>query len=223
MNEIIFFIHVIIISLVTILAFKKSKEAIIATVALFCVLANLFVLKQINLFCFTPTASDAFSVGSIIGINLINEYFGTQESKKTINICMFCLLVYTIASQIHLAYVPSNFDTYSQHFDAILKFMPIITIASIICTFISLTLDRILYNFLKNKFNNKYFFARNLVSLFLVQAVDTILFTFLALSTTSKNLWDIIFIGYIVKIIAVLISLPIISIFRPKVQKQTRE
>ena len=216
MNELIFLAHVIIISIFTIAALKISKEALIATIAIYCVLANLFVLKQINLFGFTPTASDAFSVGAILGINLLQEYFGEKESKNAIWICFFVTIIYTIASQIHIIYTPSIYDTSSQNFDAILKFMPRIAIASILVTLLIQIMDRIFYKFLKTKFHDQHFILRNFISLFIVQLLDTILFTFLGLWGIVGNLWDVIIVSFAVKVITILISVPIISIFRSK-------
>ena len=92
MNELIFFAHVIIISLFTIFSLKISKEALVAFIALYCVLANLLVLKQITLFGLHPTASDAFSVGAILGLNLLQEYYGKITAKKAIWTCFLALV-----------------------------------------------------------------------------------------------------------------------------------
>jgi queuosine precursor transporter len=215
-NELIFLAHVIIISAITVLALKRSKETLIATVAIFCVLANLFVLKQIDLFGFTPTASDAFSVGAILGLNLLQEYFGKNTAKNAMWTCFFVTIFYSIVSQIHIAYTPSVYDTSSVHFNFILKFMPRLAITSILVTLLVQVMDRILYEFLKNKFHDKYFAMRNFISLFIVQAIDTVLFTLFGLWGIVDNLWDIIIVSFVVKVATILISVPIISIFRAK-------
>ncbi|MFC1842308.1 queuosine precursor transporter [Candidatus Dependentiae bacterium] len=216
MNELLFFIHVILISLFTVLALKISKESLVAAIVLFCVLANLFVVKQITLFGLHPTASDAFSVGAILGLNLLQEYFGKSIVKKTIWTCFFALLFYVIVTQIHLAYIPSMYDTSAMHFHFILRFMPRIAIASIAVTLIVQLIDRMLYGFLKNKFSGKQFFLRNIISLFVVQAIDTVLFSFAGLYGIVQNIWDVIIISFIVKVATILIAVPIISIFRTK-------
>ena len=72
----------IIISLFTVLALKISKETLVAMISIYCILANLFVLKQISLFGYHPTASDAFSVGAILGLNLLQEYYGKDFCRR---------------------------------------------------------------------------------------------------------------------------------------------
>lgn len=216
MNELLFFLNIIIISLSTVIALKISKETLVAMVAIFCILSNFFVLKQITLFGLNPTASDAFSVGAILGLNLLQEYFGKKLARKTIWTCFFALVFYVIVSQIHIAYMPSIFDTSSKHFSFLLKFMPRIAIASISVTVFVQILDRIFYGFLQKKFESKYFMFRNLASLLIVQFIDTVLFTFSGLYGIISNVWQVIFVSFTVKIVTILISVPIISIFRSK-------
>jgi len=215
-NELLFLTHILIITCSTIIALKISKEALVAIIAIFCILANLFVLKQINLFGLNPTASDAFSVGAILGLNLLQEYFGKNIAKKAIWTCFFALVLYAILSQIHLMYTPSIYDVSSRHYQFILQFMPRIAIASISVTLLIQHLDRIFYGFLKQKFNNNYFLLRNLISLFIIQLIDTILFTFAGLWGIVSNLWDIIIISFIVKVVTILVSVPIVALFKPK-------
>lgn len=215
-NELIFLAHVIIISIFTVAALKISKETLIATISLFCVLSNLFVLKQINLFGFAPTASDAFSVGAILGINLLQEYFGSNTAKLAIKTSFFATILYAIVSQIHTIYSPATCDISCPHYNFLLQFMPRLAISSITVTLLAQIIDRKLYKFLKNKFNQKHFILRNFISLIIVQLFDTILFTILGLWGIIDNLWDVIIISFTVKIATILISVPIISIFRSK-------
>jgi len=219
MNELLFFAHIVIITLFTIVALKISKETLIATVAIFCILANLFVLKQIKLFGLRPTASDAFSVGAILGLNLLQEYFGKKIAKKAIWTCFFALVLYAVVSHIHLLYIPSICDISASHYNFILKSMPRIAIASILVTLLILHIDRIFYGFLKKKFNNKYFLARNLLSLFIIQLIDTVLFTVAGLYGIVSNLWDIILVSFVVKVVTILVSVPIVSLCKPKIPK----
>jgi len=216
MNELLFFAHIGIITLFTIVALKISKETLVTTVGIYCILANLFVLKQIKLFGLQPTASDAFSVGAILGLNLLQEYFGEKITKKAIWTCFFALVLYAVVSHIHLLYIPSVCDISAGHYNFILKSMPRIAIASILVTLLVQHIDRIFYGFLKQKFHNKYFLARNLLSLFIIQLIDTILFTFAGLWGIVNNLWDIILVSFIVKLVTILVSVPMVAIFKPK-------
>lgn len=216
-NEMLFFVHIIIITLFTIIALHLGKEALIAIISIFCILANLFVLKQITLFGLHPTAADAFSVGAIIGLNLLQEYFGKNIAKKTVWICFFSLILYIAVSQIHLAYIPSVYDVMASHYAILLQFMPRISIASILVTLFVLQLDRIFYGFLKEKLQGRYFVIRSIVSVIIMQLIDTVLFSFIGLYGIIGNIWDIILVSLAVKLATIAISVPLISFFKPRI------
>src|SRR5229473_6185965 len=115
MNELIFALHTVIIALFALGALALGQGALVAFVCIQCILANLFVVKQITLFGFTATCADAFTVGATIGLNMLQEYFGKAIAKRTIWINFFLLIFYAIVSQVHLIYVPHAADTMHLH------------------------------------------------------------------------------------------------------------
>jgi len=181
MNELIFIFQSLTVTAATLIALRLGKEALVALMALLCVLSNFFVLKQIGLFGLQATAADAFSVGTILSLQLIQEYFGKKVSQKAIWICFFSVLVYMVVSQIHLLYIPTTADVYHHHFAALFQFVPRIVIASLLVYLFVLQLDRYLYEKLQKRFGKKYLFARNIGLLAVVLLIDTILFSFLGL------------------------------------------
>jgi len=214
MNELLFISHIVIISVLTITALKIGREALIAIISIYCILANLFVLKQIKLFGLYPTASDAFAVGAILGINLLQEYYGKAIAKKAVWVCFFSLIAYTILSQIHILYVPSTYDFSHQHYTALLKFMPRIAIASIFVTLVVQHINRILYSILQKQFENRFFLLRNYTALAISSLVDTILFSLLGLYGIVSNIWQIILFSYIIKLSVIILSTPLMSLAR---------
>ncbi len=208
MNELIFLLHASALSLFLLIALRMGKEALIALISLYGILANLFVTKQITLFGLGATASDAFAVAAILGLNLLQEYFGTAISKKAIWICFMSLVAYTAATQLHLAYMPSSFDITHGHFCALLEVMPRITFASIFTFFIVQQIDRWLYGILQNKFGTRYFVLRNYASLAFSQLIDTILFSFLGLFGVVENIASIILVSYMIKMLATFLTTP---------------
>src|SRR6266404_4949965 len=181
MNELIFALHTIIIAMFSLGALALGQSALVAFVCSCCVLANLFVVKQITLFGLTATCADAFTVGATIGLNLLQEYFGKEIAKRTIWI-NFCLLIfYAIVSQIHLIYIPHTADSMHLHFMPLLNLMPRIVVASFSVYLISQMADYYLYGLLKKAFQNRYIILRNYSSIILCQLLDTVLFSFLGL------------------------------------------
>lgn len=214
MNELIFIIHTIIIALFSLGALALGQGALVAFVCACCTLANLFVVKQITLFGLTATCADAFTVGATIGLNLLQEYFGKEIAKKTIWINFFLLIFYAIVSQIHLVYIPHAADTMHLHFMPLLSLMPRIVIASFSVYLIAHMADYYLYGFLKKVLHKKYIIFRNYASIALCQLLDTVLFSFFGLYGIIDNIWEVIIISYIIKIISILIATPFIGFSR---------
>lgn len=214
MNELIFIFHSIIIALFALGSLLLGSSALVAFVCIQCILANLFVIKTTTLFGFTATCSDAFTVGATIGLNLLQEYFGKEITKKTIIINFFLLIFYAIVSQIHLIYSPYITDTTQPHFLNILSFMPRIVVASFSVYLISQLADYYLYGILKKFFNNNYLVVRNYISVSICQLLDTVLFSFLGLYGIIDNILEVICISYLVKLISIFIATPFVGLSR---------
>jgi uncharacterized integral membrane protein (TIGR00697 family) len=220
MNELIFFLHTCIIAAFALGSLALGRSALVAFICIQCLLANLFVIKQITLFGFTATCADAFTVGATIGLNLLQEYFGKEITKKTIWINFFLLIFYAIISQVHLIYTPHSADTMHLHFMPLLKFMPRIVIASFSVYFISQMADYYLYGILKKTFHHKYIILRNYASIALCQLLDTVLFSFLGLYGIIDNIGEVIIISYLIKLLSIIIATPFVG-FSRKIYKMT--
>ena len=80
-NESILLLHILIISLATFIALRLGKSALVAFAVLQMVLANIFVLKITTLFGMEATCADAFVVGSLLSLNILNELYGNVIAK----------------------------------------------------------------------------------------------------------------------------------------------
>lgn len=232
-NELIFFTHITIMGISTLIALRMGKEALIALISVQAVLSNLFVVKEVTHFGMASTGGDAFTIGTVLGLNLLQEYYGRVISQKAIWISLFCLFFYGIVSQIHIYYIPHPHDVMDVHFKAILTSMPHIIAASFVVYYIAQQFDLFLYGTLKRIFEGKYLVFRNYCSVLLVQFIDTVLFSFLALYsipflglngiiTDTAELWQIIAISYAIKVVAIVVSTPFLAlshkIYRPTEQ-----
>ena len=208
MNEIIFFLHIITVIGFCLGALRLGKNALIATICMQGVLANLFVVKQMNLFGMSVTCSDVFIVGSFLGLNLLQEYFGKEEAKKAIWISFFVIIFYLVMSQFQIFYIPNSYDLTHNSFLSILNFMPRITVASIVAYFFVQRVDLLLYAFLKKLFMGRHLVLRNITSIFCTQLLDTVLFSFLGLYGIVGSVLNIILVSFAIKVIVIFIAVP---------------
>ncbi len=214
MNEIIFVIHALFIGAIALLALTQGKEALVSFITLCCVLANVFVLKQTKLFGLNATCADAFAVGAVLGLNLLQEFYGKSIARKSIRINFGALIMYALFCMIQLWYYPSKFDTAHVHYQALMSIMPRIIIASFVAFITSQILDYNLFSGLTRFLGKRFLVIRTFISTMVSQFVDTVLFTFLGLYGVISQPWDIIIISYSVKVGVIILAMPLIAFAR---------
>ncbi|MEI8364891.1 MAG: queuosine precursor transporter [Parachlamydiaceae bacterium] len=206
MNEVLFFIQILLIVGFAIGALKLGKSALIAWVAIQALVANLFVLKQITLFGFSVTASDAFAIGSLLGLSFLQEYFSREDAKKATWVCFFFMGFFALVSQLHLLYEPSLHDNTQEAFVTILSQSPRLLVASISVFFIVQRVDIVLFDFLKKIIPQGGFALRIAITLVVSQLLDTILFSFVGLYGIVNSMADIILVSFFIKLIVISFS-----------------
>lgn len=203
MNETLFFIQILLIVGFALGSLRLGSAALTAWVSIQALIANLFVLKQIHLFGFDVTASDTYVIGSLLGLNFLQEYFGKEEARKATWVCFFFLLFFAVISQLHLLYEPSSYDTSQGAFLTILTPSPRLFIASMSVFFIVQQIDLRFFAFLKNRLPQLSFASRTAIALVVSQFLDTFLFSFAGLYGIVASIANIIVISFIIKLIVV--------------------
>ncbi len=212
MNEALFFLHIGAALLFLGLAVRMGKMALGIYVAISGVLANLFVVKQIELFGLHATASDVFAVGGILGLNLLQELFGVQAARQAVRASLSVLVLFACMSQIHLLYLPSPFGATQEAFVSILGTAPRIVAASIAVYALVQRADILFFAFLKRGI--AHFGARVFASLLLSQALDTALFSFFGLYGLVEGLFEIMLVSYGVKCAVIACSSPLAALLK---------
>lgn len=219
-NELLFILQAAFIGTTLLIALRLGKEALIAVIATQAVLANLFVIKQIALLGFNATAADAYAVGCMLGLNLLQEYYGKDTTRLAIWISFFVSVFFAISAYLHLLYTPFSSDITHNAYVTILSATPRIVAASLFTYFIVQQCDMRLYGFLKKKFENRFYIIRNYSSVALSQLLDTVLFSFLGLYGIVTHVWEIILVSYTIKVAVLLLATPFLMISK-KINKTT--
>jgi hypothetical protein len=211
-NELLFILQALFISSSLLIALHLGKHALIALIAAQAILANLFVVKQITLLNFNATAADAYAIGCMLGLNLLQEYYGKEITRSAIVVSFFVAVFFAISSQLHLLYIPFITDTTNDAFNAILAATPRIVAASLGTYFIVQQFDMRLYGSLKKHFNGRFYIMRNWGSVACSQLLDTVLFSFLGLYGIVTHIWDIILVSYTIKMAILLLTTPFLML-----------
>lgn len=210
MNALILVLHITLVSGLSLLALRLGKELMIAWLSLLAVAMNLFVLKQITLFGLSVTPSDPLGVGYLLGLNLIQEFFGRKIARKIVWISLFVSCGFVLLSQVQLAYIPNRYDLAHPHFSFLLTPMPRLMIASLLSFLLVQMCDLTFFGFLRKKTSGKYLTGRTTLALILSQTLDTILFSFLGLFGLVENIGHIILFSLAVKGTVILFSTPFV-------------
>ena len=210
MNELLFFIHVVLVMGFGFIALKMGKPALIVLIALQAILANLFVIKQMSLFGFDVTCSDVFVIGSIFGLNLLREYYGKTVAEKALWICFFAMTFFVVMAQVHLFYHPSIFDTAHSAFSTILSSsLRLLAVSLAVFIFVQ-QIELRLFGMLKAKFSALPLSLRNAIAVGMTQFLDTFLFSIFGLWGLVANLFDVILVNYLIKLLVIALMSPLI-------------
>ena len=198
-NELILLIHSAVVVALVFIALRLGKTALTCFVALFGVLANLFILKQVTLFGLHVTCTDVFMIGQLFALNVLQEYYDSQTAKKAISISVFASVSTVILGLLHLMYAQNEFDTTHSLYNAILTPIPRIMLASIAVDFVAAHVERFVYSKLSDSFNKRFFGLRNALTMGLSQIFDTVVFSYAGLYGIVQSVPHIIVASLIVK------------------------
>jgi hypothetical protein len=222
-NELLFVTQIIIVCCATLGFAILGKEALTGFIGLLFVMANIFVIQQINLFGWTVTSADIFIIGISFSINLLQEFWGKELAKKAVWISFALSVFYLIIGKCIIAYSPALIDDAHTHLAFIMENTSRIVIASFISYLITQFIDIQLYGYLKEKTQGKYFTLRNYFSLSFSQLIDTILFSFLGLWGIVAHIGDIIILSYSIKLITIFCMSPFLIFAKKVIQNYSND
>lgn len=219
MNELIFFLHILVNLAFLFIAIRYGKIALVLFYVFQIILANFFVLKQISLFGFSVTASDVFAIGAFFSVNLLREFFDKRLTYQAIWIGFISMIGFMLLGQIHLLYAPNSFDYTQNAYSTLLSPTPRIAISSLITFLIVQRFDVMFFHKLKQKTEGKYLSTRMTVSLLISQLYDTILFSCLALYGIVESIFSVILVSYLIKVIITMILTPFTHLCKKMVRQ----
>lgn len=214
MNEFLFALQVFAALLFVFASLWLGRQALIAMAAIQSILANLFVVKQMEFFHLTVTCSDVFAVGGILTLNLLQEYFGREAASQAVKVSFWGLLFFVAMSQIHLLYAPSAHDATQGAFEAIFASTPRIVLASVAVFYIVQKIDIRFFGWLQRAFPRGKLPFRMAVSLVLSQFLDTVMFSFAGLYGWVASIGDVVLATLVVKYCVVACSSPLVAFSR---------
>lgn len=212
MNEALFFITIIVNFAGVIFAYKFfGKMGVFAWIALATIVANVEVLKCVDIFGMALTLGNVTYGSIFLATDILNEKYGVEEAQKSVYLGFFALLMFTIITQIDLHYISNEADFAGEAMKTLFTITPRICFASMSAYFVSNMMDVYLYKFIRNILpSDKFLWVRNNGATCLSQLFDTAMFTFIGfVGVFSKDVVFQLFITtYLIKLFIAILDTP---------------
>lgn len=202
-----------IVNFILVLAMYRlfGKTGLFVWIGFSTVMANLQVVKTIEMFGLTATLGNAMYGTAFLVTDILNEKYGKDEAKKAVWLGFFTLLAMTLIMQMVLLFKPHESDFAQEALSTIFSILPRIVAGSLAAYLASQLTDVYIFSFLKKKFpKENQFWIRNNGSTLISQLLDTLIFTSIAfLGVFPIEDWvQIFFTTYILKSLIALLDTP---------------
>ncbi|MEG0073956.1 MAG: queuosine precursor transporter [Clostridia bacterium] len=223
MNELIFFISIIVNFTGLICMYKYfGKTGLFVWIAFATIAANIEVIKCVDMFAMKLTLGNVLYGSVSLASDILNENYGFKSAKDAVKIGFCTMLIFTVAAQFTLAYIPNQIDFASSSLQTIFALSPRIFLGSIIAYFVSSTVNVNAFNYIRKKLpQDKYFYIRNNASTMLAQIIDTAIFTAVAFIGVFplKDCIILVATTYAVKVCIALLDTPFLYIAKEMKRK----
>ncbi|MCR4650337.1 MAG: queuosine precursor transporter [Lachnospiraceae bacterium] len=218
-NELLFVISVLFYLGSVLLLYKLfGKNGLFAFAIFGTILGNIAVCKCIDLFGLSTTAGNVLYASTFLITDILSEKYGKKEARKAVLYSFSIMLIWLLGSQLLLQFTPNANDYVSDSLQVVFGLVPRITIASLTGFICSQNIDVFLYHFIWKKTgdNASGLWLRNNGSTLISQAVDTVIFTFMAFwGTYPVNVFlSILITTYLFKAVVAIVDTPFIYIAR---------
>lgn len=194
-----------------------GKKGMYAWVAFATVVANIQVVKTIEVAMLVTTLGNTIYATIYMATDLINEKHGQKEARKAVWFGFFTLIASTIMMQMALVFKPQPGDLAQDSLELIFGLLPRLALGSLCAYGVSQLLDVRLFTYLKKKFpqRNQLWIRMN-GSAGVSQMVDTLVFCTIAFwSLYPLEIWlQIVLTTYLFKVLISFSATPVLYLAR---------
>ena len=216
MNESLFFISLIINFVGVLCSYKFfGKIGIFCWIAIATVIANVEVLKCVDIFNMALTLGNVTYGSVFLATDILNEKYGVETAQKSVFVGFFALLTFTLVTQVDLHYVPNSSDFVAEAMKTLFTITPRVCFASMFAYFISNITDVYLYALVKKFFpSDKFLWLRNNSANMITQLIDTLIFTYVGFVGVfeSSIVFELFITTYCIKLLIAILDTPFLYI-----------
>lgn len=188
-----------------------GKQGLIAWVAIGTIIANIQVIKTIDIFGISATLGNVMFASIYLATDILNDIYGRKVAKRAVWLGFSSTLVMIIVMQMSLHFIPAPEDISQKALSTIFDLVPRIALGSIIAYIIGQHVDVFIFSMIKKVFqSNKTFFIRAYGSTVLSSIIDTALFVTIAFIGTlpASVVFEIFITTYVLKLVSTIFNVP---------------
>ena len=201
-----------------------GKTGLYIWIPISTILANIQVLKMVDLFTIGVTLGNITYASSFLVTDILSENYGKASAKKAVFIGFFSLSATVIIMNLALMFKPNEVDFIQESLKNIFSLLPRIALASLVAYGISQLHDVWAYNFWKTRLPQmKFLWLRNNASTIVSQLLDSIIFTFIAFwgLLPTNEFFEILITTYLLKLIVAVVDTPFLYLAKMMFTHQT--
>lgn len=180
MNIIIGLVSIVVCFTAVVLIEKVfKKEGLYVWVAIAVIMANIMACKQVNFAGHETSLGSVLFASSFLATDILSVKYSKEVAKKAIVLGLLSVVVFNIAMQICLMFIPNDLDFVNGSMKTLFSFGGRVSIASIIMYFVSNMADVYLFDKLRSKFKDKLWISNN-VSTIVCNCLENFLFGLIA-------------------------------------------
>ena len=181
-----------------------GKQGLIAWVAIGTIIANIQVIKTVDIFGISATLGNVMFASIYLATDILNDIYGRKVGFSS-------TLVMIIVMQMSLHFIPAPEDISQKALSTIFDLVPRIALGSIIAYIIGQHVDVFIFSMIKKVFqSDKTFIIRAYGSTVLSSIIDTALFVTIAFIGTlpASVVFEIFITTYVLKLVSTIFNVP---------------
>ena len=188
-----------------------GKQGLIAWVAIGTIIANIQVIKTVDIFGISATLGNVMFASIYLATDILNDIYGRKVAKRAVWLGFSSTLVMIIVMQMSLHFIPAPEDISQKALSTIFDLVPRIALGSIIAYIIGQHVDVFIFSMIKKVFqSDKTFIIRAYGSTVLSSIIDTALFVTIAFIGTlpAGVVFEIFITTYVLKLVSTIFNVP---------------
>lgn len=194
-----------------------GKIGLYAWTPIAVIVANIQVLKTVELFGVVATLGNIVYATSFLATDILSENHGKKEARTAVAIGFFSLIVMTLFMNLALLFEPHSSDFAHESLSTLFSVMPRIALASLTAYLVSQLHDIRAYHFWKSRFPGaRHIWLRNNASTMISQLLDSVIFSMIAFyGLFSMDVFiEIVITTYLLKWLVAALDTPLLYLAR---------